>query len=75
MLMMPAMSVWFTTMFPTGIGVYWIVSNIYSTIQSYIMKKVNGPQTQIAKLMIKETVDRRSRENSIKQTADYNENK
>ncbi len=74
-LIMPITSVWFTFMFPCGIGVYWIVSNIYSTIQSYIMKKVNGPQTQIAKLMIKETVDRRSRENSIKQTADYNENK
>ncbi len=72
---MPITSVIFTFMFPCGIGIYWIVSNIYSAVQSYVMKKVNGPQAQIAKLMVSETIERRSRENSIKQTADYNENK
>ena len=35
------------------------------------MKKLNGPQREIAKLMIKETAERRSRENSIKRTVDY----
>ncbi len=72
---MPLMSIYFTFLFPSGIGIYWIVSNIYSTVQSYIMKKVSGPQVHIAKLMVKETIERRSKENSIKQTADYNENK
>ncbi len=72
--MMPITSVIFTFMFPCGIGIYWIVSNIYSTVQSYIMKKVNGPQTQIAKLMVSETIERRSKENSIKQAVDYKEN-
>ncbi len=72
---MPLMSVYFTFLFPSGIGIYWIVSNIYSTIQSYLMKKFRGPQVEIAKLMVKETVERRSRENSLKQTADYTENK
>ncbi|MBP9988045.1 MAG: YidC/Oxa1 family membrane protein insertase [Ruminococcus sp.] len=66
MLMMPAMSVWFTFMFPSGIGVYWIASNIFTTIQSVILKKVMSPQKNIAKLMIKESVERRSRENSVK---------
>lgn len=70
---MPLMSVYFTFLFPSGIGIYWIVSNIYSTIQSYVLKKFRGPQVEIAKLMVKETVERRSRENSIKQTADYTE--
>ncbi|MBQ8227782.1 MAG: YidC/Oxa1 family membrane protein insertase [Clostridia bacterium] len=74
-LFMPITSVVFTFMFPAGIGVYWIVSNIYSTIQSYLMKKFRGPQVEIAKLMVKETIERRSRENSLKQTADYTENK
>ncbi len=74
-LFMPLMSVYFTFLFPAGIGIYWIVSNIYSTVQSYLMKKFRGPQVEIAKLMVKETVERRSRENSLKQTADYTENK
>ncbi len=66
MLAMPLMSVVFTFMFPSGIGVYWGVSNIFSMIQSYVMKKVYSPQKEIAKLMVKETVERRSRENSVK---------
>ena len=66
MFMMPVMSVWFTFMFPSGIGIYWGVSNIFSAVQSYVMKKVYSPQHEIAKLMVKETIDRRSREKSIK---------
>ena len=72
---MPLMSVYFTFLFPAGIGIYWIVSNVYSTVQSYLMKKFRGPQVEIAKLMVNETIERRSRENSLKQTADYTENK
>lgn len=66
MLVMPIMSVWFAFLFPSGIGVYWIASNVISTIQSLVLKKVVSPQKNIAKLMIKESVERRSRENSIK---------
>ena len=66
MLMMPITSVIFTFMFPSGIGVYWIASNIFATIQTFALKKVMSPQKNIAKLMVKETVERRSRENSIK---------
>ena len=66
MLVMPIMSVWFAFLFPSGIGVYWIASNVISTIQSLVLKKVMSPQKNIAKLMIKESVERRSRENSIK---------
>lgn len=66
MLIMPLTSVWFTFLFPSGIGVYWIASNVISTVISLIMKKFITPQKNIAKLMINETVERRSRENSIK---------
>lgn len=66
MLMMPAMSLWFTSMFPCGIGVYWITSNVFATVQTLVMKKIYSPQKNVAKLMIKESVERRSRENSIK---------
>lgn len=66
LLMMPLMSVWFTFMFPSGIGVYWIASNVFTTAQSMVLRKIMSPQKNIAKLMIKESVERRSRENSIK---------
>ena len=66
MLIMPIMSVWFAFLFPSGIGVYWIASNIISTVQSVILKKIISPQKNIAKLMVKESIERRSRENSIK---------
>ncbi len=75
MLMMPAMSVWFTFMFPCGIGIYWGVSNIFSIFQSYVMKKVCSPQREIAKLMVKETIERRSREESLKRVKEYEERK
>ena len=66
MLMMPAMSIYFTFLFPCGIGVYWITSNVFATLQSLVMKKIYSPQKNIAKLMVKESIERRSRENSIK---------
>lgn len=66
MLMMPVMSVWFTFMFPSGIGVYWITSNVFATVQTLVMKKIFSPQKNVAKLMISESVERRSRENSVK---------
>lgn len=66
MLLMPVTSVYFTFLFPCGIGVYWITSNVVATVQTLIMKKIYTPQKNIAKLMVKESVERRSRENSIK---------
>lgn len=69
---MPLLSAYFGFLFPSGIGVYWIVSNIFSTVQSYVMKKINSPQKEIAKIMIKETIERRSREENVKRTANYN---
>lgn len=73
MIFMPLMSVWFTFMFPCGIGIYWGVSNIFSIAQSYVMKKVCSPQKEIAKLMVKETIERRSREASLKRVKEYEE--
>lgn len=66
MLMMPAMSIYFAFLFPSGIGVYWIASNVFATVQSAFMKKISSPQKNIAKLMINESIERRSREDSVK---------
>ncbi len=37
---MPLLSVWFTFMFPAGVGLYWIVSNIFGIAQEYLLAKV-----------------------------------
>ncbi len=66
MLLMPLTSLYFTFMFPCGIGVYWIVSNIFATVQSLAMRKIFSPQKNIARHMVNETVERRSREASVK---------
>ncbi len=66
MIFMPLTSLYFTFLFPCGIGVYWIVSNIFATIQSLVMRKIFSPQKNISRHMINETIERRSREASVK---------
>ena len=66
MIFMPLMSVYFAFLFPCGIGVYWITSNIFAMLQTVVLKKFSSPQKNIAVLMLKESVERRSRENSVK---------
>ena len=62
----PAMSVWFAVILPAGIGCYWIISNILSFIQTVALSVAFKPADVIASQMIDETVQRRSREASIK---------
>ena len=63
--MSPLMSVWFTFMFPAGVGVYWIMSSFFQLIQTILLNATHNPQKVIANNMIDETVERRSREASI----------
>lgn len=64
--MSPAMSLMFTFMFPAGVGVYWIMSNILSFIQQVVLTTLYSPKKVIAQQMVDETVVRRSRENNVK---------
>jgi YidC/Oxa1 family membrane protein insertase len=64
--MSPVMSLWFTFMFPAGVGVYWIISNIISFIQQVALTTLYSPKKVIAQQMVDETVTRRSRENNVK---------
>ena len=66
--MAPAMSVFFAWSLPAGIGFYWIISNILSFIQMVALALIFKPEDIIAAQMIDETVERRSREQSVKQT-------
>ena len=68
--MSPVMSLVFTFMFPAGIGVYWIISNIFSFIQQVVLTYVYSSKKVIAQQMVDETVARRSKENNTKRRAD-----
>ncbi len=68
MLMMPVFSAWFSFQVPAAVGFYWIISNIVAVAQQLIMAKFFPPRRNIAREMIENTIERRSRENSIKIT-------
>jgi len=63
---MPLMSVWFSLSFPVGIGIYWIVSSLAALVQIVVLGFTHPPQKMLAKSMVDETIERRSRENSRK---------
>jgi len=56
---MPLMSVWFTFMFPAGIGLYWIFQNILSIIQMLVLNRVYSNEKILARTMVEETIQRR----------------
>ena len=64
--MSPLMSLAFTFMFPAGVGVYWIISNIFAFIQQVALAALYSPKKVIAQQMVDETVVRRSKENNTK---------
>ena len=68
--MSPVMSLVFTFMFPAGIGVYWIVSNIFAFVQQVFLSYFYSPKKVIAQQMVDETVVRRSKENNTKRRVD-----
>ncbi len=73
MLSMPLMSLWFTFQFPAGMGMYWILSNLLAFFQTLIVGHFYAPRKTIAKLMVDETIYRRSYENTKKVRADIAE--
>ena len=66
MIFMTAFSLFFVVKYPAGIGIYWIASGVFGLITSIVVSKIYSPKKMFAKLMVEETIQRRSRENSIK---------
>ncbi len=66
---MPLMSLYFVVSYPAGIGIYWIASSIFSFIITVIVGHFYSPKKTIARLMVDETVARRSKEINTKQIA------
>lgn len=69
--MSPIMSVVFTFMFPAGVGIYWIMSSLFTLLQTIALNQFYNPQRVIANAMIDETVERRSREANIKKLKEF----
>jgi len=69
---MPLFSVYLGFQFPVGIGIYWIASNVFAFVQTVIMSFTHNPNKLIAKLMVEETVERRSKEANLKLVAARN---
>lgn len=68
---MPLFSLYLAFQFPIGIGVYWIASNIFSLLTMVITNFTHSPKKLIAKDMVDETVQRRSREAHIRQMSQF----
>lgn len=54
MYMMPLMSVWFTTLVPVGVGLYWIMSNGVGLVQSVVLNKFWNPKEMAEKMRAEE---------------------
>ncbi len=69
-LMTPAMSIYFSFLFPASVGVYIIISSFLSFIQMIITNKVFSPKKLLAKQMVDETINRRAREKVLKNVSE-----
>ncbi len=49
LLMMPLMSVWIAFIVPAGVGIYWLISNILSAVQSLVLNKYMNPKEMAEK--------------------------
>ena len=73
--MSPAMSVYFSFLFPASVGVYIIMSSALSFVQMVITNKMFSPKKMLAKTMVEETINRRAKEKVLKSVAEKkNEN-
>jgi YidC/Oxa1 family membrane protein insertase len=66
---MPIFSAVISMGFPVGIGIYWIVSSLVGFLQIVVLGYTHPPQKMLAKVLVDETIERRSRENSKKKIA------
>lgn len=66
MLFTPAMQIYFAFLFPTSVGIYIIMSSLVSFLQMVILNFTHSSKKVLAKLMVDETVYRRSKEENTK---------
>lgn len=67
---MAAFSLYFVIRFPAGIGIYWITSGVLGLLSSVIIGQIYSPKKMLARNMVDETIERRSKENMVKLVAE-----
>lgn len=65
-LYMPAMQIFFAFLFPISVGIYTIMSTALSFVQMIVLNQIYAPKKVLAKVMVDETIYRRSREENTK---------
>ena len=70
---MPLFSVWIAWTLPVGMGMYWILSSIIAFVQMLILGHIYAPRKTVARLMVEETIYRRSYEKNKKAIAGKSE--
>ncbi|MEG1981911.1 MAG: YidC/Oxa1 family membrane protein insertase [Clostridia bacterium] len=77
MLMSPFMSLFFTFSFSAGIGLYWIIGNVFAIIQAIILGEIYNPKKYIQKIQEEEAREREEKKaiKRAKNSAKYKYNK
>lgn len=68
--MSPAMSIWFSFLFPASVGVYIIMSTVLSFIQMIVLNHTHSPKKVLARLMVDEAINHRAKEKIVKNVAE-----
>ena len=66
MLMMPFFSFYISFKVTAAVGFYWIISNLIAMLQQLFIFKKYPPRKTQARLMVENTIERRSREENVK---------
>lgn len=66
MLMMPLFSFYISFKVTAAVGFYWIITNIVALLQQLFIFKQYPPRKTQARLMVENTIERRSREENVK---------
>lgn len=66
MLFTPAMQIYFAFIFPISVGIYIIMSSLVSLIQMVVLNYTHSSKKMLAKMMVEETVYRRSKEENTR---------
>lgn len=73
MLFTPIMQIWFGFMFPVGVGFYTIFSVLISFLQMLLLNHFYSPKKVLARVMVEETIYRRSKEANMKKAFEMKE--
>jgi len=67
---MPLLSGVWAWFFPVGVGIFWVASSLLAFLQTIVLHYLMPPPKLLARVLVDETVTRRSRENSKKKIAE-----